>query len=201
MSQVLVRVFSAVALTLASGCIPYVIPPATVRLGGGVSGRKVVAADGTEETPGALSIGIDTISLSEAPVHAGLGYGISGFDEGLYLDAGYARRLTPHVRVSVTTGGDYITSDGGGAGPHLGIQLEYAGVHHQETGSEYEPGNDGTHDQSTTYSATLGSYSIGAFIDGGYRWMNDLGDHGYLSIGLIFRLPVGVGAVDVSGSH
>ena len=74
-------------------------------------------------------------------------------------------------------------------------------MHHKETGSEYEPGNDGTHDQSTTYSATLGSYSIGAFIDGGYRWMNDLGDHGYLSIGLIFRLPVGVGAVDVSGSH
>lgn len=60
---------------------------------------------------------------------------------------------------------------------------------------------DGTHNQTTTYSAIVGSWSIGAFIEPGFRWMNDIGNHSYISIGVVLRLPIGAGAVDVSGQH
>ena len=52
-----------------------------------------------------------------------------------------------------------------------------------------------------TYSAIVGSWSIGAFIEPGFRWMNDIGNHSYVSIGVVLRLPIGAGAVDVSGQH
>lgn len=177
------------------------IPPATVKLGGGFTGRKKVLEDGTEASPAAIAIGIDTISLSDAPIHGGFGYQASAFDSGLYVDGGVMRRVSPRFRVSATTGADYVTNDGGGGGAHVGIQLEYASKHRSAATKDYDPGNDGTHNQTTTYSAVVGSYSIGVFVDTGFRWMNDIGNHGYLQLGLIFRLPIGAGAVDVSGQR
>ena len=64
---------AVVLLGLLSGCFPFLIPPATMKLGGGFTGRKKILENGEHGSPGALGIGFDSISVSDAhPFTVGL---------------------------------------------------------------------------------------------------------------------------------
>ena len=191
-------------LIFATGCAPILSPPAHLRVGGGKASAQLPYTDsnGTRQTRNTVSefdVALDGSSFVETPINAETGI-VTDFQHAAYfLDAGYMRRLTPHIRVSAMGGGEYWFI--GGAGTRACFTLEYVSKFSRQSGSEVDMGNDGTHDKTTTYSASTGSWGIGAFLDVGHRWFDEGPNYTYVTFGLSIRLEALAGIVDFSEQH
>jgi hypothetical protein len=110
-------------------------------------------------------------------------------------------RVAPNWRLGVHGASEQLWESGGGYGLRTGLTFEYTSRFRRDTDSEYNPGNDGTHDQTTTYTAQSGSWAIGAFLDAGHRWMERDPDTFYVTFGLSIRFPAYAVLVDLTGIH
>jgi len=188
-------------LALAGG-FPFAGPPAHLKAGAGYANKRVpVYGKQTSHYPGMASIALDSASVTEQPIHIALGLTASVGNSGWYVESGWMHRLAPKWRLGVHGASEKLWESGGGYGLRTSLTLEYTSRFRREAGSEYDAGNDGTHNQTTTYSAQSGSWAIGAFLDAGHRWMERDPDTFYVMFGVSIRLPAYAGAVDVSGQH
>ena len=189
------------ALSLA-GCAPFAAPPIHATAGGGYSNKRVEVLD-TQSThyPGAVSISLDSASVSEQPIHIALGLVASVSNSGWFVESGWMRRVAPSWRLGVHGASEKLWESGGGYGLRTGLTLEYTSKFRRYAKSEYDAGSDGTHNQTTTYTAISGSGAIGGFLDVGHRWMERDPDTFYVMFGLSVRLPAVIGFVDLTGVH
>lgn len=191
-----------------TGCVPLLSPPIHGKLGAAYTSKAIreteMSADttttGVTHWPSYVAAGVDTANVSELPGTVGAGV-MGGFGNwGNYVELGAIQRVLPHLRIGVNGGAEYWI-DGDGPGVRGGVTVEYTGHHLSYATSEYNRGNDGTHDQSTTYSAAKGSFAVGAFIDVGHRWLRDEPNNTYIAMGLSVRLAAIAGIVDLTGVH
>lgn len=185
-----------------TGCWPFALPPVNAKLGSTYSNQRVeLQGNKTSHYTGTAAIALDSASVSEHPFHAAIGLEANASNSGWYVEAGWMRRIHPSIRLGLHGASEQLWASGGGYGLRTGLTLEYSSKHRRYAKSEYDPGNDGTHDQTTTYWATSGSWGIGGFLDIGHRWMENDPDINYVSFGLLIRFPAIAGVIDLTGIH
>lgn len=190
-------------VTLLSGCMPIVVPPAHVRLGAGRTTSDIKREDregvvkNTDEIPH-FAVGLDSTTFAELPFVVETGLVTDFVNGGMYLEGGYLRRIHPKFRVGATAGTEYWFGENNGAGVRTGVTLEYVRPFRQRTGSET---TGSSHDDlTTTHIAESGTPGVGMFVDAGYRSL-ELEKYGYVVFGLSIRLPAMAGIADFTAQH
>ncbi|HET9956449.1 MAG TPA: hypothetical protein VFQ61_18215 [Polyangiaceae bacterium] len=197
---------SILLLALAPSCLPYVVPPARVSVGGATQSGRVLVDGETRARPNATVIraGLHPLDVAdkELPVDVGLGYqaeltSVDGVPtvQGMYLEVGaYPLILPLGERVSLRAGG-YGAVEGlarssledTGLGGTVGGMLELTG----RVSSPYA----GADSDGTLHAGfARGRWAVGLFGSGSVR---NFGDGGYESatVGVSVRLPLLAGVV------
>ena len=199
-------VSSILFLALAPSCLPYVVPPARVSVGGATQSGRVLVEGETRARPSATAIraGLHPLDVaeSELPVDVGLGYeaeltSVDGVPtvQGMYLEVGaYPLVLPLGERLSLRAGG-YGAVEGlarsslndTGLGATLGGVLEL-------TGRVSAPYAEADSDGSLHAGYARGRWALGLFGSGSVR---DFRDGGYESaaLGVSIRLPLLAGVI------